>query len=382
MLNFAKPLPKDHAEVARQIKSRLFDEERKKRIFNPASRTIGIDKDALDRQVHEKKMLREQEKAKEEAYSKKLLQDCATSIRLDEQNRKKQKQIDLEILDYRRKHQAPETRREYDLNDPLQFKKGQPSRIDDHDPRVTVSSGQRFEGEEGNSKEYRNEQIQQQRVWLEMQVREKRIADEEAKNAERTWQEIEEMTAQRAQSLACLENECRKKLVEATYRYNQALAAEKEMNKRIAETENNEDKMAEVYNAMTGDFLTENPELGFNSALGPGKICKSLYKGLTPAMKQAIYEEQAKQRHELKIKREAFEKREKDWAELLNMLAKCGTLSDREMQRKKWTLEQEITDFNLRLANEKKKEQEYFNNVLYKGQASEEFFNQFNKTTR
>lgn len=62
------------------------------------------------------------------------------------------------------------------------------------------------------------------------------------------------------------------------------------MNKSIMEAESNEDKMAEVYNAITGDFLTENPELGFNSALGPGKISTSRYKGLTPAMKQAIYD--------------------------------------------------------------------------------------------
>lgn len=69
----------------------------------------------------------------------------------------------------------------------------------------------------------------------------------------------------------------------------------------MEEAESNEDKMAEVYNAITGDFLTENPEYGYNSALGPGKIVKSLYKGLTPEMKRAVYEEQAKQKEELKV---------------------------------------------------------------------------------
>lgn len=78
-------------------------------------------------------------------------------------------------------------------------------------------------------------------------------------------------------------------------------AAEQKMNKDIAEAESKEDKMTEVYNAMTGDFLTENPAYGFNSALGPGKICTSLYKGLTPAMRQAIYDEQSKQREEFKV---------------------------------------------------------------------------------
>lgn len=59
--------------------------------------------------------------------------------------------------------------------------------------------------------------------------------------------------------------------------------------------------MAEVYNAITGDLLTENLEQGFNNALCPGKISRSSFKGLTPAMKQAIYDEQAKQRVELKV---------------------------------------------------------------------------------
>ncbi|CAI6377569.1 unnamed protein product [Macrosiphum euphorbiae] len=99
-------------------------------------------------------------------------------------------------------------------------------------------------------------------------------------------------------------------------------------------------------------------------------------------MKQAIYDEQASQRAELKIRKEAYDKQEKDWADLLNILARCGTLSDREMQKKKRNLEDGIKDFNLVLANEQKNKEEYLNNVLYKTKASNEFFDQFNKTSR
>lgn len=81
----------------------------------------------------------------------------------------------------------------------------------------------RFEGEEGTTKEQRAEQIQQQRVWLEMQIREKKMTQEENKNVERTWHEAEHATVQRSMALASLENECRNKLIEANYRYNQAL---------------------------------------------------------------------------------------------------------------------------------------------------------------
>lgn len=75
------------------------------------------------------------------------------------------------------------------------------------------------------TKEQKAEQIKQQRVWLEMQIREKNMTREENKNVERTWQETEHTTFQRALALASLENECRRKLIEANYRYNQALVS-------------------------------------------------------------------------------------------------------------------------------------------------------------
>lgn len=58
-----------------------------------------------------------------------------------------------------------------------------------------------------------------------MQIREKKMAQQEEENVERTWQEAEQATVQRAQALASLEDECRKKLIEANYRYNQALVS-------------------------------------------------------------------------------------------------------------------------------------------------------------
>lgn len=45
-------------------------------------------------------------------------------------------------------------------------------------------------------------------------------------------------------------------------------------------------------------------------------------------------------------------------------------------------LEDEIKDFNLDLAYKQKKNQDYLNNVFYKNKTSDEFYEQFNKTTR
>lgn len=45
-------------------------------------------------------------------------------------------------------------------------------------------------------------------------------------------------------------------------------------------------------------------------------------------------------------------------------------------------MESEIKNFNLVQANEQKKEQDILNNKIYKTKASDEYFEQFNKTTR
>jgi len=73
--------------------------------------------------------------------------------------------------------------------------------------------------------EQKAEQIEQQRVWLEMQIREKKLAREEDANVERNWRQTEQATVRRSLALASLENECRQKLTVANYRYNQALVS-------------------------------------------------------------------------------------------------------------------------------------------------------------
>lgn len=83
----------------------------------------------------------------------------------------------------------------------------------------------RFEGEENNTKDYKREQIQQQRTWLEMQIREKKLAQDADKEIENVWQKVGHSTAQRSIALAKLENECRQKLLEAHCQYNQALVS-------------------------------------------------------------------------------------------------------------------------------------------------------------
>lgn len=48
-----------------------------------------------------------------------------------------------------------------------------------------------------------------------------------------------------------------------------------------------EDQQAEIYNAITSDLLTENPNVSASN-LGPNRINGAQYKGMTPQQKQEI----------------------------------------------------------------------------------------------
>lgn len=48
-----------------------------------------------------------------------------------------------------------------------------------------------------------------------------------------------------------------------------------------------EDQQAEIYNAITSDFLTENPNLRA-SCLGPNRINSAFYKGMLDEEKEEI----------------------------------------------------------------------------------------------
>jgi hypothetical protein len=54
--------------------------------------------------------------------------------------------------EFRSLHQQPSQRREWDLYDPDRLKKDKPARVHDDDPRCGISSMQKFDGEDLNSK--------------------------------------------------------------------------------------------------------------------------------------------------------------------------------------------------------------------------------------
>jgi hypothetical protein len=71
-------------------------------------------------------------------------------------------------------------------------------------------------------------------------------------------------------------------------------ADEKALKRRLDEAKELEDKQAEIYNHVTGDLLTENPEVA-NSSFGPGRKIQYLYKGMSPEERENVRKEQLRQ---------------------------------------------------------------------------------------
>lgn len=91
---------------------------------------------------------------------------------LEGRERRDKRRLCKAISDFQQHFQRPETRREFDLSDPLALRKDLPARQSDNDIRNTVSGMQRFMGEDLNFCERKKFQEEQNREWSLQQQRE------------------------------------------------------------------------------------------------------------------------------------------------------------------------------------------------------------------
>ncbi|KAG8267172.1 Protein Tax-1 [Homalodisca vitripennis] len=347
----------------------------------PPSPSEEVDLEGLKKQIEEKKIQEDEEKKLEEAYVNKQIRDSEIAKRLERQIEENKRRLNEEINEFRSQYQKAQDRREFDLYDPDGLKKSLPCRLLDDDPRLSISSAQKFEGEDITTEARRKIQREQQKAWLEQQMLERCRADEERKQAEQVYHDALVARDKRAVQLDEMERECKRKLEQATCRFNQALVAEQETRKRMQEMRDMEDQQAEIYNAITSDFLTENPNLRASN-LGPNRINGAFYKGMTDAEREEIRQYNLSKIEENKIRQQEEAKREADWLALSSEIARSVSLKDREIMKKQKEIEREVREQNRILDCERKRQQEYLDKVVYTNTPTAAYFEQFNTTTR
>lgn len=291
---------KDLKEAAAIERRRIREEDRKKRIFDPKARTIGVDSDALRGQIEEKRQL---EAEQEELQRRFVAEDsrCAEIVQqLEEEAKCQQRKYTEDLNDFRRRFQRREDTREWDLNDPWGKWKTPPARISDTDPRLSVSGGQRFLGEDLALKQRRQMQKEQQREWLQHQMAERRRREEDQRKADLAMQKAIEARDRVAIDLERSERSNRRKCLEEDAKINQQLARERYEKDLKTRQREYEDNLAEMCNFVTSDMLTENPETA-KSAFGPGRKIPYMYRGMSPEEIRLYRQNQLEQIAEKKV---------------------------------------------------------------------------------
>ncbi|GFO15542.1 rib43a-like with coiled-coils protein 2 [Plakobranchus ocellatus] len=374
-------LPVDYKEASAIERRRAMEEERKTRIFNAKTRQIGVDKQAIEQQMFDKKQMEEYERKRHEAFAADALRNDRIASMLQMRQERDQRALNEALNEFRALHQQPNSRREWDLYDPDYLKKDKPARVHDDDPRCGISSIQKFDGEDLNSKARKKFQNEQARSWHEQQMRERDQAKRSQDAADRLYELKQRELDQRAMDLQKAEEDCRRAINMATADYNKALDNEQKERFRLKEQQDLDDKMTEIANNVFGDILTENPAVA-QSAFGPHRVITDRWKGMSPEQLEEIRKQQARQMAENERLRQEEELRDREHERQASANARAALLIERELDRKRRELEKAQADENRRLAAEQKAHLDFLNKEVYTNPPSAAYFMQFNTTTR
>ncbi|XP_023942715.2 RIB43A-like with coiled-coils protein 2 [Bicyclus anynana] len=370
----------DRKEAQNRERRRQCELERRSRIFNARNRKIGIDVEFIDRQIAEKRAEREDQNKKNLAFAKQMIKDSNLAAVLEAREMEERRRIGVEIDEFRSKYQRKEDSREYDLNNPDYLKMQLPPRASDGDP-VGLSSAQKFEGEDLAYEERKKIMAAQKNAWLEQQVQERKAAQEERKQAEAAYMMAIRARDERAGELDKLERDCRYRLGQANLRYNEALATEKKQLEQILKEQEEADNTAEMYNNLTSDMLTENPDVA-KSSLGKNRAVGFMYKGMNQEELKKFYAAQKEQMAANKVKRENEEKMEVEWQALAKSIQNEVAKLDIQDQRKRREIARQLMEENQLMALQQKEKEKYYRDVVNNNVPTDAYYSQFNTTTR
>lgn len=372
--------PKDLEEDFGQAKKRHAELCRQKRIFNARNRIFGGDIDAWNVQVCDQKIREATEKARQETFAAEMRQNDKITCILEDRARRDRKNLCKAISDFQQSFQKPETRREFDLSDPLALKKDLPARQSDNDARNTVSGMQKFMGEDLNIHQRRKFQEEQNREWSLQQQREWKIAREDQKHAEDLYLETRLQFDETAKHLQNLEGTTRKAVCAAVKEFNKNQALESAEKKRQERKQEQEDNLAEITNLLRGDLLSEDPQQAASS-FGPHRVVPDRWKGMTQEQLEQIRLVQKQQVQEKLRLQEEERQRDMDWDRQRVQKARATLLSERQLQRQQRALRRALDGSNLSLAKEQLLQKKYMKEI-YTNQPTEDYFTQFNTRSR
>ena len=370
----------DLKEAAVIEKRRKAEDERKRRFFDAKQRILGIDCHELDRQLMEKEQAIQAAKEEARRENAELQRNLEIADAREYELKEQKRQAEVELNEFRMKCQQPQQTVDFDLYDPEGKKKSLPARVDDEDPRLSQSGGQLFMGEDLMQQNRLREQKVLQKQWLDQQIAERKNLALDQKRAD---QKVHESMSQHdlysvSQSDKML-NE-KRDLQRQIREYNEAMANQKRENDKQRRAMEQKDNLAEIYNFLSSDLLQETQPKG--SALGPNRCVTYAYKHMNDEQIEKMKMDQEKQKLDIQRKRLDEEQQKNQWDRLTEETYREMTLKERALSRNIRQMNCNLREENEKLAKEQKYKIEHFEKVINTNPPTDEFFQQFNTTSR
>ncbi|NWI52192.1 RIBC2 protein, partial [Calyptomena viridis] len=378
-------LQRELQEAAAVERRRQQEFLRRSRIFNARFRTIGVDKDALDAQVKERKIQEAAEKALHEKFADDMKRNDKLMCLLEERHRNETRDMNKALKEFQKNCQGPETRREFDLYDPQALKKDRPARVSDDDPRCTISSMQKFVGEDLNYEQRMKFQKEQLREWSLQQQKDWKTALADQKLADDLYDKFRIELDRKIMEQQQKEEESRRAVCTATKDFNRIKellywAAELAYKKELEKSQTLKENMDEITCLLRGDLLSENPE----QAISPldNRVLVNRWKGMNQDQLMAIRDAQKEQALEKLRVKEQERRRDAEWDRQRLQAARAQLLLERDQQRQNRERRRDLDYMNTELSQEQKAKNIYLKEEEYSNIPTAQYYAQFNTTTR
>lgn len=373
--------PLDEKLTASINRRRIAEEQRKQRIFNARERTIGLDVKTLNRQVEEANFMKQKQQDEEKAFYNQINLTAKYQTLLEKQHKEEIRKLNQDIDNFRLSQQKPEHRRDFDLYDPHLKKKELPPRISDDDPRCSISGLQKLEGEDLDYKYRTKAQKDQIGDILLQQMLEKQLMNRRQNEMEKNWMNKIQQLDNQASQLAKLEQAEKRSIFTATSDYNKNLDLQVKERRRQQEAQEKLDNLKDMCTNYYGDLLSENPSVA-RSAFGPHRVVPDRWKGMSKEQLEEYHKGQKQQIFDNKRQKEHEAIEKSKWEQNVLTRAKYELLLRRDQQRQLKELEKKNAEQNSDMAQEQRLRQDYVNKIVYSNTPSEEYYQQFNTSTR
>ncbi|GKT13337.1 RIB43A like protein [Aduncisulcus paluster] len=358
---------------------RKREEERKKRIFDPKTRIIGIDKDALDQQVRIKKEKADEDKMIDRQFDE-LMISASEAYAADEREYMDKRRAVRASVDGFNKQIPPETRREFDIYDPKILQKDRVIRDGDYDKTLGISSGQVFGGEDLKSKQRSLLQKRQQAIWLARQIEEKEEKERQRKGYEKEVADRERMELEDMQGFVSEHEHARRHVREGVREFNEALAIETAQRRLDDKLQKEKEEADHVKYVMESDLMCERYETTVRP-LNPLRSVPYNFKGMTETQRKAIRDAQLKQIEEKKQTDEREKRREREWAEqTISMEEQLERTASQIHERKK----QYARDLQAQILQQKEEQAQTAKKMkeIYDNKVTDDFYSKFSSSSR